>query len=192
MARTIEFNEQEAIRKAMEVFWAKGYNGASLRDLTEAMNINASSLYNSIGDKNELYLRCIRLYTEQRRQDLQRRLSGKKSAFKVLVDYVNDAVSVITNGDKGCMAVKSAFEVGSVDKKVKQILKEDSEYAYQFLSSLIRQAMADGDISGDDDPELIADYFNSTWTGWYESYILHRDPAKIRKMGNYFIRQLSK
>lgn len=192
MARNVEFNESEAIQKAMEVFWEKGYNGTSLRDLTDAMKINSSSLYNTIGDKNELYIRCITHYTDLRRKDLQQRMSGKKRAFEILVEYVHDAIKVITDGRNGCMAIKAAFEMGANNGKVKQILKTDSELADQFLTSLISKAMQEGDIPREEEPRLIADFFNSTWTGWYESYILHKDADKIRKMGEYFIRQISK
>ncbi|GGH61892.1 TetR/AcrR family transcriptional repressor of nem operon [Filimonas zeae] len=176
----------------MEVFWEKGYNGTSLRDLTDAMKINSSSLYNTIGDKNELYIRCITHYTDLRRKDLQQRMSGKKRAFEILVEYVHDAIKVITDGRNGCMAIKAAFEMGANNGKVKQILKTDSELADQFLTSLISKAMQEGDIPREEEPRLIADFFNSTWTGWYESYILHKDADKIRKMGEYFIRQISK
>ncbi|PZR25085.1 MAG: TetR/AcrR family transcriptional regulator [Citrobacter freundii] len=192
MARNVEFDEDDAIQKAMEVFWEKGYNGTSLRDLTDAMKINSSSLYNTIGDKNELYVRCIKRYTDLKKEDFKRRLSSKKPAFKILTDFVNDAVNVIAGDEQGCMAIKAAFEVGNNDKRVKKILKEDSEFTYQFLALLIRKAMDEGDIAKDEDPELIADFLNSTWTGWYESYILHKDPVKIKKMGQYFIRQLAK
>ncbi|MBW8684715.1 TetR/AcrR family transcriptional regulator [Chitinophaga rhizophila] len=192
MARNVEFNEEEAIQKAMEVFWEKGYNGTSLRDLTDAMKINSSSLYNTIGDKSELYLRCITHYTDLRKKDLQQRMSSKKPAFEILVEYINDAIKVITDGRNGCMAIKAAFEVGANNKKVKAILKNDSEYADQFLTSLIKKAMDEGHLSDEEDPKLIADYFISTWTGWYESYIIHKDADKIRKMGQYFIRQISK
>ena len=192
MARNVEFNEDVAIQKAMEVFWEKGYNGTSLRDLTDAMKINSSSLYNTIGDKNELYIRCISHYTALRRKDIQQRLASQKSAFEILVDYINDAIKMITDGRNGCMAIKAAFEVGAQNKKVKDILKKDSEHADQFLTSLIEKAIEEGDIPNDEDPRLIADYFISTWTGWYESYILHKDPEKIRKMGQYFIRKISR
>jgi TetR/AcrR family transcriptional repressor of nem operon len=73
---------------------------------------------------------------------------------------------------------------------VKDVLKEDSDYAYQFLHSLIKRAMEQGEISAEEDPELLADYFISTWTGWYELYILHKDPVKIKKMAQYFIKQM--
>jgi len=192
MARTVEFDEEVAIQKAMEVFWAKGYNGTSLRDLTTAMKINSSSLYNTIGDKQELYVRCITLYTENRKKDIQRRLAGKGSPLTILTQYINDAVKVIISEANGCMAVKGAFEVAPLDKRVKEILKADSEYSYKFLTNLIKRAMEKGEISSEDDAELLADYFNSTWTGWYESYELHKDASKIRRMAQYFIKQISK
>jgi TetR/AcrR family transcriptional repressor of nem operon len=90
------------------------------------------------------------------------------------------------------MAVKTAFEVATNDQRIKDILKADSEYSYQFLYSLIKKAMEQGEIPKEEDPELLADYFISTWTGWYESYILHKEPAKIKKMAEYFIRQISR
>jgi TetR/AcrR family transcriptional repressor of nem operon len=192
MARNVEFNEEDAIQKAMEVFWEKGYNGASLRDLTDAMKINSSSLYNTIGDKQELFFRCVKHYTELRKKDLQIREQGSGSPFDTLVNYINDAVKVIIDGDHSCMAVKTAFEVATNDQRIKDVLKEDSDYAYQFLFTLIKKAMEEGQISNEEDPELLSDYFISTWTGWYESYILHKDPIKIKRMAQYFIKQISK
>jgi TetR/AcrR family transcriptional repressor of nem operon len=192
MARNVEFNEATAIQKAMEVFWKKGYNATSLRDLTDAMQINSSSLYNTIGDKQELFVRCVQHYTDIRKQDWDKRLASKRSPLSVLVDYIHEAVNIIINGEDSCMAVKSAFEVATNDERVKQILIADDQRSYQFLHNLIKKAMDKGEIRNDEDPALLADYFNSTWTGWYESYILHKDPVKIKRMAEYFIKQLTK
>lgn len=192
MARNVEFNEAAAVQKAMEVFWKKGYNGASLRDLTDAMQINSSSLYNTIGDKQELFVRCVQHYTDLRKHDWEKRLSSKKSPFSILINYIHEAVSIIINGEDSCMAVKTAFEVATNDQRVKEILIADSDRAYQFLHSLMKNAIELGEIRSEEDPALLADYFNSTWTGWYEAYILHKDPIKIKRMAEYFIRQLSK
>lgn len=192
MARNVEFDEAAAIHKAMEVFWKKGFNGASLRNLTDAMQINSSSLYNTIGDKQELFVRCVQHYTDLRKQDLEKRLTGKKSPLETLVDYIHEAVGVIVNGEDSCMAVKSAFEVATNDQRIKDILIADNDRAYQFLHDLIQKAMEKGEIRAEEEPALLADYFNSTWTGWYESYILHKDPIKIKRMADYFIKQLSK
>ena len=118
MPRSVEFDEEEAIQKAMEVFWEKGFHSTSLRDLTEAMKINSSSLYNTIGDKQELFVRCVKHYTEIRKKDLQKRLQSPDSPLTALVNYINDAVDVIISGDNSCMAVKTAFEVATNDQRV--------------------------------------------------------------------------
>lgn len=192
MGRNLAFDEAGAVQRAMEVFWKKGYNGTSLRDLTEAMKINSSSLYNTIGDKQELFFRCVQRYTELRRKDFEDRLRSDESPFEALVRYINDAVNLLISGEDSCMAIKTAFELGTNDQRVKDVLKADSDYSYRFLADLIRRAMEAGEITTDEDPELLADYFISTWTGWNESFILHKDPVKIRRMAALFIRQLSR
>ena len=192
MARNVEFDEETAVRKAMDVFWEKGYKGTSLRDLTEAMKINSSSLYNTIGDKQVLFVRCVKMYTDLRKKDLDERMKSGKSPLTTLVNFINDSVKVIIEDDNGCMAVKAAFEMDSTDKQLKDILQADSQSTYKFLTRLIKKAIEQGEMSADEDPELLADYFLSMWTGWNESFILHKDAAKIRKMAQYFIKQLSR
>lgn len=190
MARNVEFNEELAIQKAMEVFWEKGYNGTSLRDLTEAMQINSSSLYNTIGDKEQLYFRCIQHYTDIRKKDLKARLSSDPSPKAILIQYVHDATNVILGESKSCLAIKSAFEMGDSNPAVKQLLKADSDVNYDFLCTLIGKAIDMKEINTHESPEILADFFLSSWTGWYESYILHKDEAKIRAMAAFFIRQI--
>lgn len=192
MARSVEFDQEAAIRKAVEVFKRKGYNGASLRDLTEAMQINSSSLYNTIGDKQELFVRCVQQYTDTRKRDLDQRSSAGGSPLAKLTNYVEDSVTTIISEADSCLAVKTAFEVATEDPRVKNVLKEDSDNQYHFIRSQIEKAIENGEIANEESPELLADYFISTWTGWNESYIIHKDPIKIKRMAAYFIRQLTK
>jgi len=191
MARNVEFNEEEAIQKAMEVFWSKGYSGASLRDLTDAMKINSSSLYNTIGDKHELFVKCIKNYTETRMEDVRKRAASAKSPLAAIINFIEDAVAVIINGDS-CLAINTAFEIAATDNDIQDILKADNDAVQDFLISMLTKAIEQGEISNDEEPELLADYFISTWTGWYESYILHKDPIKIKRMAQYFIKQISR
>ena len=64
MARHKEFDSDEALHKAMEVFWSRGYEAASVQDLVKHMGINRQSLYDTFGDKHALYLRALDLYRE--------------------------------------------------------------------------------------------------------------------------------
>ncbi|HEU4769480.1 MAG TPA: helix-turn-helix domain-containing protein, partial [Pyrinomonadaceae bacterium] len=62
MARHKEFDRDEALQKAMEVFWARGYRAASMQNLVEHMGINRQSLYDTFGDKHSLYLQALDRY----------------------------------------------------------------------------------------------------------------------------------
>ena len=193
MARNVEFNEEEAIQKAMEVFWKKGYSGASLRDLTDAMKINSSSLYNTIGDKHQLFVKCIKNYTETRMKEAGRRALSEKSPLTALLNFINDAVTAITSGENGCLAIKTAFEVAADDESIQALLKADNDFTHNLLRSLIEKARELGELPrGDDDSEMLTDYLISAYTGWYELYILHKDPVRIRKMAKYLITQIKR
>lgn len=162
MARNVEFNEEEAIQKATEVFWKKGYSGASLRDLTDAMKINSSSLYNTIGDKHELFVKCIKHYTEVRMKELKRRAANAQSPLNAIINFINDAVTVIIDGNS-CMAIKTTFEIAGDDKNIQEILKADNDFTHNFLCSLITKARELGELTGGDDPEMLTDYLISMY-----------------------------
>ena len=133
MARSIEFDEEIAVRRAMEVSWEKGYQGASIRDLTDAMKIIPSSLYNTIGDKHKLFVRCVQRYTDDRKKYIERHTSTSISPLATITAFIDDAVTNITTGEHCCLAIKAAFEVAAEDQSVKAILQADSEDRYSFL-----------------------------------------------------------
>jgi len=191
MARNVEFNETEAIQKAMEVFWQKGYTGASLRDLTDAMQINSSSLYNTIGDKHQLFVKCIKNYTETKMEEAIKRAQSASSPMVAIINLINDSVNVIINDNKSCMAIKTTFEIAATDKTVQEILKVDSDFTYDFVFGLITKAIEAGEMDKDEDPAMLTDYFISMIAGWHQSFILHQDPIRLKKMGKYLINQLT-
>ncbi|WP_221392155.1 TetR/AcrR family transcriptional regulator [Dyadobacter sp. NIV53] len=192
MARNVEFNEETAIQKAMEVFWKKGYNGASMRDLTDAMQINPSSLYNTIGDKRQLFVKCIQNYTESRMEEAKVHSAKIKSPLKAITSFVNDSVNAILYSSNSCLAIKTTFELAATDKDVQGILRKDSDFTHEFLLSLVKSAVKQNEIDPDTDAEMITDYIINSFTGWHESYILHQDANRIKKMAKYLIAQISR
>lgn len=190
MARTVEFDQEQAIQRATRVFWEKGYNGASMRDLTDAMNINSSSLYNTIGDKHELFVQCLNHYTQNRKKALQHRAISAESPVAALTNFIHDVVTAVIEGIDSCLAIKTAFEVSPKDDQIKAILKTDNEFTHSFLSSLIKEAVRIGELRNNTNPDLLADYIISTYTGWYEIHLLYRDPVKIKKLAQFMISQI--
>lgn len=191
MARNVEFNQQEAVQKAMEVFWKKGYNGASMRDLTDAMQINPSSLYNTIGDKRQLFVKCVQNYTESRIEEAKVNSAKIKSPLKAITSFINGSVSAILYSSNSCLAIKTTFELAATDKDVQAILKKDSDFTHEFLLSMVKRAVLEKEMDQNTDVEMITDYIINSFTGWHESYILHHDAARIKKMAKYLISQIS-
>ncbi|MCC9168877.1 TetR/AcrR family transcriptional regulator [Pontibacter harenae] len=191
MARNVEFDEQLAISKAMDVFWKKGYNGTTMRDLTEAMGINSSSLYNTIGDKHQLFVKSIKHYTESRMDAAKKQLQQITSPLKAIEKYINASVYTITNEPNSCLAIKTTFEVATGDAEVQKIIRADSEFTYQLLIGLVNKAIEKKEIKVSQDAEMLTDYIINHFTGWHESFIIHRDKTRIKKTAQFLIEQLS-
>ncbi len=191
MARNVEFDEKLAVSKAMDVFWKKGYNGASTRDLTEAMGISNSSFYNTLGDKHQLFIKAIKHYTESRMESATKLLQPIKSPLKAIEKFVTSSVYAITNEPNSCLTIKTTFEVAIGDEAVQRIIKADNEFTYNLLIGLISKAIDLKEIRISDDAEMLTDYIINQFTGWHESFIIHKDKARIRKMAEFLIRQIS-
>jgi TetR/AcrR family transcriptional repressor of nem operon len=192
MARNLEFNEDQAIKKAMEVFWQKGYSGTSIRDLSDAMKVHVSSIYNTIGDKHQLFVRCIQNYTQGRMKDALKHAAEIKSPLEAIVSFINGAADMILYSDNSCLAIKTTFEVAASDPDVQAVLRDDSEFTHEFLLGLISKAVDLKELDPNTDAEMLTDFIINTLTGWHESYILHKDPVKIKKMAAYLITQISR
>jgi TetR/AcrR family transcriptional repressor of nem operon len=192
MARNVEFNEDIAIQKAMEVFWEKGYYATSMRDLTAVMKINSSSLYNTIGDKHQLFLKCIDHYIDLKKNNLTNRIIEGKSPLKILSDFLDDSVAAIANDINPCMVVKTAFEVAQKDKTVQLLLQKDTQFTHNFLVDLIEKAVASKEMSGHTSPAVLADFLISSFSGWYEMYLINRDFQQIKNMAAYILQQILK
>ncbi|MDM8173100.1 TetR/AcrR family transcriptional regulator [Olivibacter sp. 47] len=191
MARSVEFDEQLAISRAMDVFWKKGYNGATMRDLTEAMGISSSSLYNTIGDKHQLFLKSIKYYTESRMAAARKQLQPIKSPLKAIEKFILSSVYAITNEPNSCLAIKTTFEVATTDEQVQKIIKADNEFTYNLLIDLVGKAIEAKEIKVSQDAEMLTDYIINHFTGWHESFIIHRDKTRIKKMAAFLIRQIN-
>jgi TetR/AcrR family transcriptional repressor of nem operon len=190
MARLVEFDEEQAIQKAMEVFWKKGYAATSMRDLTDAMQINSSSLYNTIGDKHQLFIRCIKHYTKMRIRAVEQRYTNFASPIQALENFIKDAADIITTEPNSCMCIKATFEIEGEDPEIQVVVNAYDDFTHQFLKSLIENSQNEGEIDRSENADTIADYLTSVFIGWYNSFVLHKDRTKIINMAEFIIRQL--
>lgn len=192
MARLVEFDEKEAIEKAMKVFWKKGYASTSMRDLTDAMQINSSSLYNTIGDKKQLFIKCIKNYTQFRIQTIEERYKHWDSPFEALENFIRDAANIITTEPNICLCLKTTFETEGGNAEINTIINSYDHFNHQFIKNLIEKAQNINEMPKNGNPEMISDYLMSVVSGWYNSFVLHQNPDKILDMAEFVIRQLKR
>ena len=113
MARHKEFDSDEALNKAMEVFWLRGYEAASIQDLVKNMGINRQSLYDTFGDKHALYLQTLDRYREvegRRMFELLGRPGSVKKTLRLLFEGVIER-ALCDRQRRGCFMGNAVSEL---------------------------------------------------------------------------------
>lgn len=134
IGRPRSFDYDEALLKAMAVFWVKGYDGASMRDLTSAMGITGPSLYAAFGDKRGLYLRTIDHYCEADACAPLVALESEDDIEKALHAFLSEVIRSAAeheSGAKGCFlassVVASVGQVEGVAERVEAAIADTEE-----------------------------------------------------------------
>ena len=119
MARPIEFNHQQAVDKALLLFWRKGYQATSMSDLVDAMEISRSSFYSAFKDKRSLFLLCLDLFGERTCQVLQK-ARIQMAAIDALQFFFERHLSGPRpqQASLGCMLVNTVLEMAGVDDEL--------------------------------------------------------------------------
>ncbi len=151
------FDCDDALLKAMEVFWRKGYEGTTLADLTEAMGINRPSLYSAFGNKEELFRKVLDRYSELSRDFLDEVLeqpTAKQVAATYLHGVAGSAASSCTPG--GCLLVQSALVCSTETEPIRQELIARRQAVELLLRQRFERAQSEGDLPGEANPYDLA------------------------------------
>jgi TetR/AcrR family transcriptional repressor of nem operon len=87
--------------------------------------------------------------------------------------------------------MKTIFEMAPNDDEVRKILMKSNDVYNELIAGLIIKAQELGEIDPAEDASLMAEYIMTTFTGWKQSFILNRDPFKIKKMSEFLIRSIT-
>ncbi len=167
MARPKAFNEEDVIDKAVEIFWAKGYEATSLQDLVNAMGIQRGSLYATFGSKQQLFLKSLKRYSVTVVEKLLEILESKPSAVESIELFFAQLVEhLLTAGElRSCLITNSAIERGLRDEETKlQVLKLLNALENGFYKALLK-AKENGELSTELDLKVVAYYLTSSMQG---------------------------
>ncbi len=153
------FDTDEALERAMLVFWEHGYEGASLAALTGAMGISTTSMYAAFGNKEELFRKALERYTEGPSAYLGRALE-EPTALGVATAVLAGVVRTTTRPahPHGCMGVQGALACGDSGREVRDLLVSWRNNGYSRLRERFERAVGEGDLPAQADPRLLARY----------------------------------
>ncbi len=144
-----QFNVDEALGKAMDAFWAHGYEATSMQDLVDCMGINRGSLYATFGDKHRLFVQALRRYDHLYRHEWVETLSQTRSPREAVLGAFEDAIAAVVEDGKrdGCLLVNTALELSPHDAEVGEIVSHGLAEMEDFFAGMISAGHATGEIS---------------------------------------------
>jgi AcrR family transcriptional regulator len=165
--RPRSFDRAHALRQAMEVFWRRGYEGASITDLTTAMGINSPSLYAAFGCKEALFREAVAYYNETEGVGAANALRDLPTAKEAIGGFLRQNVIAYTDADKpsGCMIVLTATTYTEQSQAVHAHLAEWRIATEHDFRERIERGIAEGDVPATADAATIAAFYSAVNQG---------------------------
>jgi TetR/AcrR family transcriptional repressor of nem operon len=179
--RTKDFNEDDILMKAINIFWEKGYNATSIHDLIDGLGIGRSSIYHAFGDKHNLFVKALELYQLEGTAKIKGIIDNAPSLKNALETLLNGVVNDILLNvcPKGCFKVNSEVEVAAQDEIVNKLVYNDDLIIEDALYMAFKKGQQNGEVSASKDPLALARFFCNTIAGM-------RVYAKFRSERQFF------
>jgi AcrR family transcriptional regulator len=161
------FNYDEALDRAMHVFWRKGFEGASLNDLTAAMGIRPASLYKAFGNKRTLFEKALARYLAGPVAFVHDALN-EPTAFAVADRILRRTAEFVTEGGRsrrGCMTIQAALASGVEGEPVRRKLIALRVKEQDALRRRFERAKSEGDLPNDTDAADLARFVTAVFQG---------------------------
>jgi AcrR family transcriptional regulator len=161
--RTRQFDADKALDRALEVFWARGYEGATLPELTKAMGINRPSLYAAFGNKEELFRKALDHYQTGPQSFVAEALN--KPTARETVDTIFCGFVGMQGKSRGCMIVSGALTCGDEAEPIRRELARLREKAVQIIRERFERAVQEDDLPKGTDCPTLARYIVTVLNG---------------------------
>lgn len=161
------FDRDTALQRAMDVFWVRGYEGASLAALTEAMEIRPPSLYAAFGSKEGLFREALAHYLGQHGRYRRDVLDGAPSAREGVAELLRETVARFCSDEfpRGCLVVLAALTGTPESEAVWDALSAERGESIRLFRERMRRGIADGDLAADTDVEELATFYATVLFG---------------------------
>ncbi|POA57426.1 MULTISPECIES: TetR/AcrR family transcriptional regulator [unclassified Pseudomonas] len=165
--RPREFDRNQALRQALELFWARGFETTSMADLVAALGIASARIYAAFGSKEALFREAIELYESHEGGFADRALAEEPSARAAIARLLDEAVQLYARPGQplGCMVVSSAVNCSSDNDGVRQWLAEHRRARTASIVQRLQAAVQSGELAGHGDATSLGDYYSTVLHG---------------------------
>lgn len=191
MGRNKEFDYEQKLDLALNLFWEQGYHVTSITELESHMGINRSSIYPTYGDKRDLLIKCLEKYLNSKV------LAYSNSIEESQLDATTDlrrmlrlAVDESIKEERICLAIKMAFEIAPNDEGIRQLLAVNEKKIELVYLKVIKNGQLSGQLKDDLDPNLTAALFASASSALLKKYALNKDSIEVYRMIDALIKML--
>jgi TetR/AcrR family transcriptional regulator, transcriptional repressor for nem operon len=167
MARAKEFNPEDALDKAMQVFWHKGYEATSVEDLLKAMDLNRGSLYDTFGDKRQLFLKVMDRYCTSFVGPKLSLLDQPGPALPTLHRFINGMIEggLADPQRRGCFISNTVMELSPHEEEIAGRLRRALKVVEDAFFKVLARAKEQGELKDDKDPRALARFLTTMMQG---------------------------
>jgi len=167
MARTQEFDPNEALDRAVALFWKKGFFDSSMDDLVKATGVSRYGIYGTFGNKREFFKASLRSYADRIVSHMQRPLRKRDASLAEIQEYFAKLLQLAGSdrGRLGCLICNTATEVAPHDEDVGRAVRAVFDEYSRVFKRALRNAQARGEIGKDRDISALAWYLTGVMQG---------------------------
>jgi len=165
--RPREFDIDRALEAATQQFWTVGYEATSLQDLLKSMGLSKSSLYQTFGNKHELFIRCLDHYQQSMVDKLNEQLDSSDSVKQFIDNFLEGVIAEAKNssGRKGCLLVNTANELSQRDTDIAKAVTDGTGNVAKLFQQAIELGKQKKEISVDTPTEHLVSYLITAISG---------------------------
>ncbi|MFJ8827982.1 TetR/AcrR family transcriptional regulator [Streptomyces sp. NPDC102467] len=158
--RPREFDKEQTLTRALELFWSRGYGATSVQDLVDALNVERGSLYGAFGDKRRFYLDAVRLYWEVYERHLTTALDTAPllPALREILTHparLDELVSDV-GVPQGCLVGNTTAELVPQDSEATQVVTRSYRRFTEIVTDALRRAQTAGEVTTNSSPQAQA------------------------------------
>lgn len=187
-----QFDVDETLTRAMEAFWARGFDATSMQDLVRCTGVNRASLYATYGDKRSLFLAALQQYDQNVRKAMLMQIEHRhppvqaiRQLFRVFAEQ-----PPVDGVRRGCLLSNTALELAAHDEEVRAVVAAGQQDMEAFFRRMVERGRADGSIPAAIDPDRAAKGLLAALLGLAVLVRSRPDPVLLAAVADQAVRQL--